>query len=227
MVAPPKCISYPRSVWPKTSGVIKGNSPQLIPTQPAFVRLRLGAIRQRLGEDIARNIGNFWRTPHIDPASPEPKAENPFTGETPLELALRETARCASAEYGEPPHRIRISISVMFRTGELVFHWRHRPHCEPTGRRPCEDRAVTLTLALTLASGDRQSCQTFTLGRSPGSVEGAWPANPAHASNGLGCANADADFNSQLGCRLSGCVVEKTLPLSTQNRRCSLLRLRV
>lgn len=47
----------------------------------------------------------------------------PTGDESALELALRKTAIAASFEYGRPVSSIRITISVMFRTGELAFHW--------------------------------------------------------------------------------------------------------
>jgi hypothetical protein len=45
------------------------------------------------------------------------------SSQTPLARALEQARAAASAEYGQPAERIRISISVMFRTGELVFHF--------------------------------------------------------------------------------------------------------
>jgi hypothetical protein len=63
--------------------------------------------------------------PNLDtgePGNPDNPAEV-----SPLELALQQTLRAASAEYGQPPDRIRISIGVMFRTGEVVFHWTPGP----------------------------------------------------------------------------------------------------
>ena len=43
--------------------------------------------------------------------------------QTPLAPALAQARVAASAEYGQPVDHIRISLSVMFRTGELVFHF--------------------------------------------------------------------------------------------------------
>jgi hypothetical protein len=43
--------------------------------------------------------------------------------QTPLARALAQARVAASAEYGQPVDHIRISLSVMFRTGELVFHF--------------------------------------------------------------------------------------------------------
>ena len=64
---------------------------------------------------------------HPEGAADQVEAEplQRHTDESPAELQrlMNELARRSSAYYGQPLDRIRVSVGVMFRTGELIFNW--------------------------------------------------------------------------------------------------------
>ena len=88
-----------------------------------------GPIRQIFFDGRPETLGRGYRVhyreflilPDDNGAAIEQSGDD--DGLSPLELALQATAHAASEEYGQPIDHIRISIGVMFRTGEVVFNW--------------------------------------------------------------------------------------------------------
>jgi hypothetical protein len=66
------------------------------------------------GRGFRQRYREFLLLPNLDAGEPG-CPDNPAEA-SPLDLALQGTLRAASAEYGQPPDRIRISIGVMFRS---------------------------------------------------------------------------------------------------------------
>jgi hypothetical protein len=111
---------------PRVVEDLRDNHAAFAATHPNASNLRaiaFGGDPASSGRGYREKYREFLLSPNIDSESADPNADHP----TPLELALQETARAASAEYGLPTDRIRISIGAMFRTGEVVFHWTPRP----------------------------------------------------------------------------------------------------
>jgi hypothetical protein len=82
--------------------------------------LHFGGNPETSGRGFRQRWREFLLLPDVDEAPPaDERSETP----TPLQLALMNLAQEASAEYGQPVDHIRISIAVLFRSGELLFHW--------------------------------------------------------------------------------------------------------
>ena len=109
---------------PRVVGDLRDNHAAFAATHPDASDLRaiaFGGDPASNGRGYREKYREFLLLPDINGAPTVPNADH--TGESPLERALKETARAASAEYGQPIDRIRISIGVMFRSGEVVFNW--------------------------------------------------------------------------------------------------------
>lgn len=96
---------------------------------PTFVQLDPAA--DKPGAGLATLRPPIASGPVLPPENAEAGHEAPeisgaaFNRQQPtrLQLALNETALAASEEYGQPVDRIRVSIGVMFPSGEVVMHW--------------------------------------------------------------------------------------------------------
>lgn len=109
-------------------GDFRSNHAVFAETHPNATNLRalhFGGSPTSNGRGYRERYREFLLLPNLDDSEPGNR-DNPAEV-SPLELALRRTLHAASAEYGQPPDRIRISIGVMFRTGEVVFHWTPGP----------------------------------------------------------------------------------------------------